>query len=307
MTVSGAIAIVLTALMGNIACLSSSWSGFEGVVALSELQRLFVEWPRRKSVPAMAIRRSTLCFPVTHAVKSVNVPILNHKTVLINGSGAPFADIITPSRLIRCKHHIAEGQALLDLRLEMAKMGVLKDDRYKDDAECYIQRFLTGQLDKQWDNFGDALRYDPGTDEAPETTAPPPQASHVRSFVPDAAKRSFYPMGQLGIVHSLNEVEFEKFDIVDEAFYHNQEEIGIRRDFRNAITIVFATNRDGFTLTNFLKMDTHIGRQHVSDAGHILKGDATDQNDTTEHIRTLLKDMVKPTVDVRFMFCSSGM
>jgi hypothetical protein len=94
-----AITIVLTALMGNICNLSSSWSAFEILLALAELQRLLVA-STEDSAPPLLIRQSSLPFPAPKATINFKVPKLALDSILVNGALAPYADIISHFRLI---------------------------------------------------------------------------------------------------------------------------------------------------------------------------------------------------------------
>jgi len=105
-SLSPAITIVLTAIMGCISTLSSSWSGFERIVALSELQRCFVA-SNDDSPPRLL--RSSMSFPPSYFRKILKVPNLESNTVVVNGRGAPYADVIGYKRLMQCKHTMTKG------------------------------------------------------------------------------------------------------------------------------------------------------------------------------------------------------
>jgi hypothetical protein len=123
-SVTPAITIVLAALLGTSAFMQTSWSGFEVIVALSELFKLVRE---AEDAPLPKFRIFQLDKPYAVKVSSCNleVPEMTRSMVLINGSKASYADVIAPFRLIQAKHSETGGLTTLYIGDELMKMGLL--------------------------------------------------------------------------------------------------------------------------------------------------------------------------------------
>jgi hypothetical protein len=314
-SVTPAITIVLTALMGNISNLSSSWSGFENIVALAELQHLLVV-SEEEDGPLLSIRRSSLPFPAPKAKKNIKVPKLDLHSILVNGAGAPYADIISHFRLIQCKHTTDDterGLVKLNLKSELAKMGVLKAELYKGN-EYLPQRFLTKQLMKQWKRLGSGEGGGSGEarnveSHASEQKKKSPKNGDARyNLIPDGGTRSTYPMGQLDVPDQREATVFEDLSLPSDGSWMDEAS-------EDVITIIFATNKGGFILEGILPkgVTLDVRRQHLNCEGQLVEaqigegqiGEGQIGEEMTSEIAECLELLVDvKKVHIRFKVCS---
>ena len=296
---SPAIAIVLTALMGCISTLSSSWSGFERVVALSELQRCFVT-SDEGSAPRLV--RLRLPYPQTNFKDCLKVPNLVPTSVAVNGPGAPYTDVIGHKRFIQCKHAISiKGLAKVDLKKELKKMGVLKNEHYRGD-ECIQNRFLTHLLMKQWNQLGGR----PPCSESRAEPAPVSRADSDNTDIPDDGTRSMYPMGLLDVTETPDDDDFCEYRLIGGKFYlkgSQKETPWDRTQFEQEITIVFSTNTKGFNVNwDQSGVSFDLLRRHLHDDGQIRREKTSQMNIAILNHLDGLVDTNK--VKIRFEVCS---
>lgn len=323
-SVTPAIAIVLTALMGCISTLSSSWSGFERISALSELQRCFVAF-NEDSAPCLL--RSPQSFPPTNFGKRLWVPTLEKNMVLINGSGAPYADVIGYRRLIQSKHTRRAGAAeTLDIRSELKKLGVLKSEHYKD-TEFIQNRFLTNRLIVLWEKCGgDGVSSSAAS--AAETNSDvmtgevPPTGDQVKNsahYVPNDQTRSMYPMGLLDFTEKPDRLGCVDYKLTDGEFYrmekgkYSKVEWDRKNLFKDCsddsfVTVVFSTNKDEFKLSikvNGSNPTVDLKRQHLNDDGQIIPDNKSIPNSMNNAILAYLGELVDTNkVKIRFEVCT---
>jgi hypothetical protein len=306
-TISPAIAVVLTALMGNISSLSPSWSGFERTAALSELQRLFVEADAREPVPVMSIRRSRVAFPATVVRRTIKVPKLEKHTVLVNGSGAPYADLISHYRLIQCKHSARSVNPTLNVMDELAKMGLLKNKWYDNQTDVkkryYAQRFMAKHLIAQWQDVAVGEREPQGTQINPDSLAAeniPDEYDQLK----EGDTRSMYPFGKLlSVKDPLDEINFEQHQWgVDNEGRPNAQfshvfdtEVLNDLEANKTITVVFSTNKGGFKIHDGIHDGIEIARKHVDNEGELR---IDDDHIGSEANKRLLKFWKKNCVDM---------
>jgi hypothetical protein len=315
-SVTPAITIVLTALMGNISNLSSSWSGFENIVALAELQRLFVASTEEDGPPSLSLRRSRVPFPAPKTTVKVKVPKLALHSILVNGAGAPYADVISHFRFFQCKYTADltdKGLVKLNLKVELAKMGVLKAEHYRqlpNGSEKYrVQRFLTNRLMKQWKELhvegGGSAEEARNTERhvSEKTKSSPKDGNTQHNLIPIGGVRSMYPMGLLDVPDRLDEIVFEEYKLADGTFTDKDgQTINWEGAFQDEITIVFATNKGGFFLDGLLEKNTcDVRRQHLDGKGEIVGvGEGM-----SSYITGFLEELVDvKKVHIRFQVCS---
>jgi hypothetical protein len=304
-----AITIVVAALTGNLSSLSSDWSGFERIVALCELHRLFVA--AQHPVPEISIKRLREAFPAPRSIRNLKVPRLSPHQVLVNGDKAPYGDIISHFRLEQGKHNRSSGQTKANLKVELAKMGVLKDEIYKRDyaKNPYdFQRFLTWSFVKQWREHGMLATTAVETDIVETDIADRVETSRVRltQRQPSGGTRSMYPFGQLDTKNdSLSEIESASFQFDNGKFENVEtgEKFAVPHSLdlgeSETLDVVFATNKATFLIEDLGSIN--IDRGHVDDNGSLVA-------DNTANADILLKfgewvDTSK--VKIKFLFCSS--
>ncbi|KAL3937289.1 MAG: hypothetical protein SGBAC_007578 [Bacillariaceae sp.] len=126
-SVSGAICIVLLSLIDTVGSIGSTWSNFETLCALNELQRVVMateEQDLAANLPQLVMLKKP--FPERNARTNLAVPVVGDTHVFLNGDKAPFADVIAPHRLCQCKFsEDAKKTVTLDLD-EFVKMGIVK-------------------------------------------------------------------------------------------------------------------------------------------------------------------------------------
>lgn len=136
-SVTPAIALVLATLLGSSASLVHRWAGFEAVVALNELFRL-VRDDESDEVPNYKIVQLDKPYDARKNSATLDVPVMDPFTVLVNGEKASFADVIAPYRLIQVKHTKASnGMVELKIKEELSKMGLLKDSPFEKKVFAY--------------------------------------------------------------------------------------------------------------------------------------------------------------------------
>jgi hypothetical protein len=124
-TVTPAITIVLAALLRTSVSLERDWYGLESIAALNELFEL-VRKERRHEIPPFRIVRLDKPYGVRSDGKCLQIPEMTDYEVLINGSNAPYADVIAPFKLVQAKYCAkSKESAVLYLEEELHKMGLL--------------------------------------------------------------------------------------------------------------------------------------------------------------------------------------
>ena len=316
-SVSPAITIVLTALMGTTASLSSSWAGYENIVALAELQRLFTA-STTQVAPVMTLFRSRLAFPATIHNKlpakgkryTIKVPKIPRNAFLLNGRGAPYGDGISHRRLSQSKHKASvapSGLTQLDLKSELAKMGVLKPSLYQN-GEHIVQRFLTSRLMEQWAQADSAKA---ATSDCHNVcNAGAPNAPRNECLLKAGLTRLMYPMGLLNVEDPPDEVAYDKYECDEHGNFFKQQNVSIAWNptdaFKHEITIVFCTNKPGFNLgsdpwmNDSVEVPCDLKRQHLDNEGMIV--DDKSLNATIVKFLSTLVDTEK--VHIRFQVCS---
>mmetsp|Transcript_15888 Transcript_15888/g.17767 ORF Transcript_15888/g.17767 Transcript_15888/m.17767 type:complete len:770 (-) Transcript_15888:2007-4316(-) len=333
-SISPSVSILLTAMMGNIASLSASWAGFEVIVALTELQRLFTlsEIP---IAPEMSLFRSRLAFPATVHNKlpdagktyTVKVPYTTADSILLNGTKAPYSDVISYKRLLQSKHSTdKKTYTTLNLRSELAKMGVLKPNLYKKD-ENIVQRFMTHQLMKQWaetEKSGDDKEYSRNNASSASKTSSVFLDSSV--ILDKGVTRLMYPMAQLQTEDKLDEISFTTYTYNSDGTFHKSSNEKTSWDkeaeLDGDITVVFATNKTGFNLGSdpLMELDDNgepcttssqncdkahpncdISRQHLDNEGKVKNDGKAMNSIICKHLDDLVDTNV---VKVRFLVCS---
>ncbi|KAL7571882.1 hypothetical protein ACA910_006521 [Epithemia clementina (nom. ined.)] len=121
--VSPAVTIVLFFLIDVLGDLLSNWSGFEVLIAMIELHHLVVKQTGR-DFKVCLIKLKTPFLP-THYRVNLDVPIFDKDCVYLNGSDAPFGDVLSFGRFCRAKHETNAEQLELDLQDELSKMGLV--------------------------------------------------------------------------------------------------------------------------------------------------------------------------------------
>jgi energy-coupling factor transporter ATP-binding protein EcfA2 len=317
-----AITIVVAALTGNVSSLSSDWSRFERIVALCELHRLFAA--AQHPVPEISIKRLREAFPAPRSFRNLKVPWLSPHQVLVNGDKAPYGDIISPFRLEQGKHNRSSAQTKANLKVELAKMGVLKDEVYKRDytkkpdargePDTYdFQRFLTWSFVKQWREHDKvdttAVEADIVETDIVETDiADRVETSHVRhtQTQPHGVTRSMYPFGQLDTKDDpLSEIESASFQFHKGKLYNpiTKESFAVPHSLdlgeSETLDIVFATNKATFQIEDLGSMS--IDRGHVDDNGSLL----AENTANAEILREIGEWVDTSKVKIKFLFCSS--
>jgi hypothetical protein len=305
-SVSPAVSIVLVALMGCISILSSSWSEFETVAALSELQRCFVVCEKGDCTPRLL--RSLAPFPPANALKKLRVPILdNCTTVVVNGPLAPYADVVGHRRLLQCKYSRLNGAVKVNLKNELAKLGVLKPEHYAKGE--YLQgRFLTNRLMVQWKQV-DARHH---LAHAPAVAACAPSDDKASDKKADSLlkygwTRSMYPMGQLQVNQGPpDELRWKEYTLNGECATHEDSECpwDLDASFDQEITVVFCTNQSQMAFNIHKRTPFTLSRQHVDNGGEI-KAQEQCQTSMSNYFIEHLKELVDADkVKIRFQFCS---
>lgn len=140
-SVTGAIAIVLYALLDVEGGLASGWSDFEVLAALNEIQYMTLDLDR-EYLKEFGVQLLTLksAFPAPNASKNFKVPVMYRNAVIVNGPNAKFADIIAPYHMGQCKFTNDTSNAVKVNISEFTKMGIMKPDSAHDDT------FVSGAL-----------------------------------------------------------------------------------------------------------------------------------------------------------------
>ena len=318
-SVSPAITIVLTALMGTTASLSSTWAGFENIVALGELQRLFTA-STAQVAPAMTLFRSRLAFPSTIHNKlpekgkryTIKVPKIARNALLLNGRGAPYGDVISHWRLLQSKHNASldsSGLTKLNLKSELAKMGVLKPEKYQN-GEHIVHRFLTSRLMKQWEQADSAKAATSDCHNVRNAGAP--NATRKECTLGPGLTRLMYPMGLLNVEEPPVEIAYDEYECNDHGSFFKEKKEPIKWNptdaFEHEITIVFCTNKPGFNLGSVPCTDNasaevsfNLKRQHLDNEGMIVDNGGEMNKMIVKYLSTLV-DSEK--VHIRFQVCS---
>ncbi|KAL3938760.1 MAG: hypothetical protein SGBAC_006388 [Bacillariaceae sp.] len=126
-SISRAICILLLSLIDTVGSTGSSWSSFQNLCALSELQRVVMATEDQDlafNLPQLVMLKKP--FPEVKAQKTIAIPMVGGAHVFLNGDKAPFADVIAPHRLCQCKFsEDATNSVTLELG-EFVKMGIVK-------------------------------------------------------------------------------------------------------------------------------------------------------------------------------------
>ena len=128
-SVTAAITIVLLAMLDVIGSLGHTWSDFEVICSINELQELVVNMEENvlvnDGVKILFLRQP---FPQTRAKTKFEVPAMFCNEVFVNGERAPFADVIAPYCVCQCKY-VSDPTKDVVLELdEFVKMGILEPD-----------------------------------------------------------------------------------------------------------------------------------------------------------------------------------
>jgi hypothetical protein len=302
-SVSPAVSIVLAALMGCISTLSSSWSEFETIAALSELQRCIIACEKGDCMPCLL--RSRAPFPPSMFQNKLKVPRLdNCTTVVINGPIAPYADVIGHRRLLQCKHRGIPGAEQIDLKEELTKLGVLKPQNYENGDKSLPSRFLTSRLMEQWKQLDRGLPAHPKCQQLQHTD----QASgnETASLLQDGCTRSMYPMGQLQVNQAPpDDIDWVEYTLDGEHAIHAGSTCtwDPNASFDQEITVVFCTNQSGFSFSSIHERAPFtVSRQHVDNNGERKAESRQDSMNTA--IIEYMKELVDEKVKIRFQFCS---
>jgi hypothetical protein len=267
------------------------------------------------------------------------VPWLSPHQVLVNGDKAPYGDLISHFRLEQCKHNRSSAQTKANLKVELAKMGVLKDEVYKRDytknpgalgkPDTYdFQRFLTWCFVKQRREHAmldtvaveaDAVEADAVEADAVEADAVEAdivetdiadrvETSHVRhtQTQPPGGTRSMYPFGQLDTKDdSLSEIESASFQFHKVKFYNpiTKESFAVPHSLdlgeSETLDVVFATNKATFQIEDLGSIN--IDRGHANDNGSLMTGNTAN----AEILREIGEWVDTSKVKIKFLFCSS--
>jgi hypothetical protein len=146
--------------------MQTSWSGFEVIVALSELFKLV-----REAEAEMLSEFRILQLDKPHAAEASNtnleVPEMTGSMVIINGSKASYADVIAPFRLIQAKHSESGGPTTLYIGDELMKMGLLRTSSVAQKVFAAAQY----QIWKDSDNTGAASQSNQSTSSVGQPNA----------------------------------------------------------------------------------------------------------------------------------------
>ena len=285
-TVSPAVTIVLSALMGAIETFTGSWEGVERIGALQSLGDLYVDYPTLP-IPRISLVRSASAFPATSAKVEYKAPCVNSNMVFLNGMGAPHADIISKYRFEQWKKSGNE-LAELEIQKELAKMGVMQNAWYErecqkkepeklrknqekpgsqtktDDTMYLSSRWMTRKMIQHWK----------GEVASPANPGPPAGDSTAQSTnapLNDDETRHLYPFSQLFRKEDVRRVP-QWTSTATDALELAKTEIKKVLPSGQKITVVFATNNAGFKLKGASGLE--IRRNHVNNEG-LLREDTT--------------------------------
>jgi hypothetical protein len=175
-----------------------------------------------------------------------------------------------------------------------------------------IKRFMTNRLMKQWKRLagegsgsGEARNADSHVSE--QTELSPKNGDTRHNYIPIIGTRSMYPMELLDVPDRRDEIVFEEYEFRDGTFTDiNKQEIKWEEEgaIEDVITIVFATNKGGFSLSGVFeeaKIPVDVRRQHLDSSGEIIEGHGS----MNSQIATVLKTLVDvEKVHIRFQVCS---
>ena len=294
-------------------------------MALAELQRLFTA-STAQVAPAMMLVRSRLAFPATIHNKlpaegkrhSITVPKIARNSFLLNGRGAPYGDGISHRRLSQSKHNAAvdsSGLTKLDLKSELAKMGVLKPSEYKD-GEHIVQRFLTSRLMEKWAQADSAEAVKSDCHNVRNAGAP--NAPRKECTLKAGLTRLMYPMGLLNVEDPPGEVAYDKYECDEHGDFFKEQNVSVAWKpadaFKHELTIVFCTNKPGFNLGSepwMIDSAKNVGsspscdlrRQHLDNEGMIVDDHGRNKVNATivKYLSTLV-DTEK--IHIRYQVCS---
>jgi hypothetical protein len=188
-TVTPAIAIVLFTMAGVRVSLKRDWKAEEEVAALYAVRRMMINVLHRfsrRDVAVMKNRKHTegLKRDLLDELKTVNlyglskrieapmrredseplkytvrVPLVNRRSILVNGTAASFANVMAPCMLMQSKDALSGGRVDVNIKEELGKCCLLK--LCKDDRPL---RGLLAVWRGAFDRSGDRVPRQPATD-----------------------------------------------------------------------------------------------------------------------------------------------
>jgi hypothetical protein len=146
-SMSTALFIVASVLLQANTEASWDWQRFESTVALGEWQRMVAQSKDKPTFEDSTIVQMPFPVPANNPKKSMAIPKVNQFRVVINGPGAPYADMMAPFRLVQAKFSATSITTYeLDLQDELNQMGLTNSTHHAK------QQALTSVLYCQWNS-----------------------------------------------------------------------------------------------------------------------------------------------------------
>ena len=249
-SVTPAIAIVLAALLRSAASLQSTWSGFESVVAVTELFKLVRE-AKGDTVPAFQIVQLDKAYPAKASAELLEVPEMINSIVFINGARAPYADVIAHFRLIQVKHRDSGNIACVKIVEELEKLGVLTTSNLE-------KRVFVAEQYRMWQLMGTASANPSPEGDQPTVTARQHDENH--------AGRRLYPGSLLASQKARKKPACRTYKLHEGQWFQqtnadatNAVDPNMTIDPLVPLTVVFVTNASTFRIES----TTLVGKEKV--------------------------------------------
>ena len=277
-SITSAIALVLLALVDNIAPLCRNWDSFETIVALNELQLAYVNAYPNPPPPLKVVSSRQQC--PGKAKGKVRVPVANKSTIVVNGPKAQYCDVIAFDRLVQAKFtdSTANSSCQLDLKKELEKCGVLRECQDSHSAAT------TALLRLGWSN---------STDNPTIAADPDPPKPTTSTDTPSLTTRHGFGVSKL----------FQSYQspvTFSEQQFPTQLKVQTR-----PLSVVFVTNASEFNLpagSTSLGVALDIQRQHVDQNGVLLGTVGEVVSNTISELQNFLDTSVVEGVSVKFLF-----
>lgn len=143
LSISPALVLVMVNFLLTDADIAWDWQGFETTAMLSELKRMVV---KSQHIPEH-LDRLVLAWqlPVPATDTYFEAPMVDNCTVVLNGPGAAYADVIAPYRLVQAKFSSDDSQVqVIDIQTELDMMGLTFS------SDHVMQQHLTGAFYTMW-------------------------------------------------------------------------------------------------------------------------------------------------------------
>jgi hypothetical protein len=352
-TVSPAIAIVLFTMAGGRVSMKQDWKAEEEVAALYAVQKNMLEVFRSisqqvdgvlsqnladdvKRKPIETLQRTLLAelnkvniYALSQRIETprqrkggkgerrgtVKVPLVNRRSILVNGATASFADVMAPFMLMQSKHTSRGSKVEIELREELRKCCLL--------MECEDDRPLRGML-AVWQGAFDSLN----DRQLPLAKAPPKEAcdeQHSKAFPANLvkygapidivkyglieAKSSFITIGD----RIVELPRFEKNETITYIIVTNARAVRIKLGEGCSLTIdegmlMSEMNLDTAKLNSRRNVgDEEVDEEDEDDEEETFNQEATaDEEDAVKKKWHKLMGELKEGVTIKFLFTRSG-